>query len=148
MDNTPLDRKRVIHEDIIDTPEDRVVSSVEHRTTTVPSQRELRLAGLRRTQRIIYFIASAIAVLILLRFVLLALGANPENAFANFIYGVSGVFVAPFNTLFGDPTLGRSVFEISSLVAIAVYYLLAWGIAKIVTLVSAPPDATGAAYDA
>ena len=143
-----IDRERVIREDIVETPGERTVASVEQRTTTVPSSRERRLAALRRTQRIIYFIASAIAVLILLRFVLLALGANPENTFANLIYGLSGIFVAPFNTLFGDPTFGRSVFEISSLVAIAVYYLLAWGIAKIVTLVSAPPDATGAAYDA
>lgn len=143
-----IDRDRVIHEEVLETPGERSVASVEHSTTTVPSGRERRLAGLRRTQRIIYFIASAIAVVILLRFVLLLLGANADNTFANLVYGLSGVFVAPFNTLFGEPTFGNSVVEISSLVAIAVYYLLAWGIAKIVTLTTAPPDATGASYDA
>lgn len=142
-----IDQKRVIHEDVVETPEQTSVASVEHRTTRVPSERERRLASLRRTQRIIYFIASAFAVIILLRFILLALGANPENGFANLIYGLSGILVAPFNTLFGDPTFGSSVIEISSLVAIAVYYLLAWGIAKLVTLTMAPPDPTGQAYE-
>jgi len=143
-----VERERIVREEIVETPGQRAVASVEHRTTTVPSERERRLASLRRTQRVIYFVASAIAVLIMLRFGLLAMGANPGNAFASFVYGLSGLFVAPFNTLFGEPTFGNSVFELSSLVAIAVYYMLAWGVIKVVTLASAPPDATGAAYDA
>ncbi|MBC8159870.1 MAG: YggT family protein [Roseiflexaceae bacterium] len=139
--------ERVIHEEVVATPVRTTVASVEHSTTRIPGDRERRLASLRRNQRIIYFIATAIAVLILLRFTLLALGANAENAFANLVYGLSGLFVAPFTTLFGQPTFGNSVFEISSLIAIAVYYLLAWGIIKIVTLTTAPPDATGRSYE-
>lgn len=141
-----IDRNRVIQEDVVATPDETTVSSVEHSTTVVPSGREQRLATLRRIKQIIYFIASAFAVVILLRFVLLALGANPDNTFANLVYGLSGILVAPFNSLFGDPTFGKSVFEISSLVAIAVYYLIAWGISRIFTLSYAPPDATGQAY--
>lgn len=142
-----VERERVIQEDVVQTPEGQHVASVSHSTTVVPSERERRLAALRRTKQVIYFIASAFAVLILLRFVLLALAANPSNTFANLVYSLSGILVAPFNTLFGEPQFGNSVFEISSLVAIAVYYLLAWGIAKIITLTSAPPDPTGAAYE-
>ncbi len=143
-----IDRNRVVREDIVETPGRRIVSSVEHNTVRVPSERERRLATLARIKQVIYFIASAFAVLILLRFVLLALGANPANAFANLVYGLSGILVAPFNTLFGyEPQFANSVIEISSLVAIAVYYLLAWGIAKIVALSYAPPDPTGQAYE-
>lgn len=142
-----IDRNRVIEENVVRTPERQSVASVEHSTTVVPSERERRLASLRRTKQIIYFIVTAIAALILIRFVLLALGANPANAFANLIYSLSGIFVAPFNTLFGEPAFGNSVIEISSLVAIAVYYLLGWGIARIVTLAAAPPDPSGNAYE-
>ncbi len=142
-----IDENRVIREEVIDTPEEQTVSRVEQRTIAVSSDREIRLAGVRRIQRIIYFIASAIAIVILLRFILLVLGANADNAFANFIYGLSGVFVAPFTTLFGEPTFGNSVIEISSLIAIAVYYLIAWGIAKIITLTMAPADASGESYE-
>jgi uncharacterized protein YggT (Ycf19 family) len=142
-----VERERVIREDIVETPEGRQVASVTHNTTVVPSAHERRLAGVRRAKQFIYFIASVIAVIILLRFILLALAANPANSFANFIYSLSGIFVGPFNTLFGEPQFGNSVLEISSLVAIVVYYLIAWGIAKLVTLTSAPPDASGAAYE-
>lgn len=142
-----VERERVIEEEVVDTPHQRSVASVAHSTTVVPSERERRLASLRRVRQAIYFVASAIAALILIRFVLLALGANPDNSFANLIYGLSGIFVAPFNTLFGEPSFGNSVFEISSLVAIGVYYLLAWGISRVVTLSYAPPDPTGQAYE-
>jgi hypothetical protein len=139
--------QRVIREKIVETPQHTAVSSVEQRTTYVPSEADQRLASLRRIRQIVYFIASAIAVLILLRFGLLLLGANPDNAFANFVYSLSGVFVAPFNTLFGEPQFGNSVLEISSLIAIAVYYLIAWGIVKVITLSTAPQDPSGRAYE-
>ena len=144
---TPNGQQRVIREDIVETPSATSVSSVEQRTTYVPSAAEERLASIRRIRQIVYFVASAIALVILMRFALLLLGANPDNAFANFVYGVSGVFVAPFNTLFGEPAFGNSVLEISSLVAIAVYYLIAWGFMRIVTLTTAPSDPSGQAYE-
>jgi YggT family protein len=142
-----VEREQIIEEDVVRTPDGQRVTSVAHSTTVVPSERDRRLASVRRTQQIIYFIASAIGVIILLRFILLALGANPASPFASFMYSLSGIFVAPFNALFGEPQFGSSVIEISSLIAIAVYYLIAWGIAKIVTLTAAPSDPTGAAYE-
>ena len=142
-----VDRNRVIEEDVVRTPRYTSVASAEHSTTVVPTKRERRLAGLARVQQIIYFVASVFAVIIFLRFVLLLLGANPANGFAHFIYGVSSPLVAPFLSLFGsEPQYGNSMLEISSLVAIAVYYLVAWGIAKIITLTAAPPDPTGQTY--
>jgi YggT family protein len=142
-----IDREQVVQEDVVQTPAGKQVRSESHSTTMVPSERDTRLASLQRIKQIIYFIVTAIAVIIVLRFVLLMLAANPDNTFANFIYGLSGIFVAPFNSLFGEPQFGNSVFEVSSLVAIAVYYMLAWGISKIVTLTTAPPDPTGTTYE-
>lgn len=85
-------------------------------------------------QRIIWFIAGFISVIVALRFIFLLLGANQGAAFTDFIYSLSGVFVAPFVGIFGEPVYGTSVFEMSSLLAIIIYLLIAWGLAKLVTI--------------
>lgn len=90
--------------------------------------------GVVVAQRVAWFIVGVITVIIALRFVLLLLGANREAGFTEFIYGLSSVFVAPFVGIFGEPTYGTAVFEISSLLAIVVYLLIGWGIAKLLTL--------------
>ncbi|MEO5627450.1 MAG: YggT family protein [Candidatus Saccharimonadales bacterium] len=87
----------------------------------------------------IWFILGVIEVMIGLRFVLKILGANPANAFVDFIYSVTGVLTAPFDTIFGVTSapagqVVKSVFEPSILVAAAIYALLAWGIVKLLTL--------------
>jgi succinate dehydrogenase hydrophobic anchor subunit len=86
-------------------------------------------------ERIVWMIAGVLLTLLAFRFVLALLGANPNNAFANFIYSVSHPFVAPFFSLFGyDLRYGISRFETFTLVAMAVYAIVAFGIAKILTL--------------
>lgn len=77
--------------------------------------------------RIIWFIASIIIGLLLFRFLLLLFGANPDNGFADFIYTASHPFAAPFFGLFNydGEISNRSYFEASTLVAIAVYTLIA-----------------------
>lgn len=85
-------------------------------------------------QRVVWFIAGLISILIALRFVFLLLGANREASFTDFIYSVSAPLVAPFTGIFGEPSYSASVFEVSSLLAIVIYLLIAWGIAKLVTI--------------
>lgn len=85
--------------------------------------------------RIVYFIFGVIIAFIVLRFILLLLAANQGNGFVDFVYGVSGVFVAPFYGIFGNtPAFGSSVLDVSSIVAIIVYALIAWAIVSLVTI--------------
>lgn len=86
--------------------------------------------------RIIWLVAGVISAILALRFVLALLGANPNNAFASFIYSISRPFVAPFFGLFSyDSTYtGVGRFELFTLVAIAVYLLLAWLLSKIINV--------------
>ena len=86
--------------------------------------------------RIIMFVFGVIEVLIAIRFVLMLTGANAEAGFAKLIYGVSGVFMAPFAALFSTQQAGGAVFEWSALVAIAVYALVAWGLVALIRAVS------------
>ncbi|MES2876671.1 MAG: YggT family protein [Patescibacteria group bacterium] len=85
-------------------------------------------------KRIVYYIGGFIMALIALRFLFLLLGANRGSGFVDFLYGFSGIFVAPFAGIFGEPTFGVSYVEVSSIVAIVVYALLMVGIGKLFTL--------------
>jgi hypothetical protein len=86
--------------------------------------------------RVVYFVFGAIEILIGARFLLLLFGANPQAGFVAFVYGFSGIFMAPFNTVFKTQTAAGATFEWSALVALAVYALLAWGIVALITAVT------------
>ena len=88
-----------------------------------------------KIQKGIYLLFGILEGLLGIRFVLGLLGANPAAGFAQFIYGVTGPFIAPFAGLFAQPRFEGSVFEFNALVAIVVYALIAWVLVKIVGLV-------------
>ena|SRR5581483_2341590 len=133
----PAAASRGIYEQRVATPGNRQVVRSEHVYT--PSEATRRAAVIARTKQIIYFIFGVINVLLVLRFIFLALGASQASPFVNFIYGLSRPFVLPFQGIFGEPTLGDSVLEWASLVGIAIYMLIAYGLARLVELVYAPP---------
>ena len=82
----------------------------------------------------IYLIFGIIEGLIAIRFVLRALGANPQAGFASFVYGITAPLLTPFVGLFGTPQSNGSVLELHAIVAIIVYALVAWGLAKVAWL--------------
>jgi hypothetical protein len=91
-------------------------------------------------QRVVWYLVGFIIALLVLRLVLLMFAANDTAAFVNFIYTLSGLFAAPFFGIFNyQPTYGQFTFEISTVVAIVVYALIGWGVAKLATL-SRPQD--------
>lgn len=108
---------------------------VARTTETVEDTSRDKVHGQTVAERVVWYIAGVLLVLLAFRFVLTLLGANQANGFANFIYSTSHPFVAPFFGLFGyNLSYGVSRFETFTLVAIAVYALVAWGIAKLLTI--------------
>ena len=85
-------------------------------------------------QRIVWYIAGFIITFLALRIILLLLGANQGNVFVDLVYAIGGFFAAPFTGIFGQPTFGQLYFDTASLVAIVIYTLLAWGVARLFTL--------------
>ena len=86
-----------------------------------------------------YFVLGVLEVILLLRLIFRLLGANQDNAFIMFLYNLSHLFVAGFNGIFNDQTLGRNgVFELSTLIAMLIYALLAWGIVSLGRVIVAP----------
>jgi YggT family protein len=94
-----------------------------------------RRIAANRVVQFVYWLFGLIEGLIVIRFVLKAFGANPSAGFAQFIYGVTAPLVAPFYGLFGNPAAQGSVLELHSIVALIVYGLLAWLIAKLTWIV-------------
>lgn len=95
---------------------------------------------------VIYFLFGILEILLAFRFVLKLTGAGLGSGFVNFIYGLSGIFVAPFEGIFrmwfGQGSETTSVFEPSTLVALVVYAILAWGIVKIISISSGEKQPT------
>src|SRR5258708_19016886 len=97
-------------------------------------------SAIARIVRIIYFIFAVLEALLGLRVILHLLGANPENAFANLIYAITQPFVALFATLFADPKLGGfAVLELTTIVAMIVYAVIAWIIGRVIWLALSRP---------
>lgn len=135
----------VLRERVVRTPEGTTFTEEAQSTLAVPSPLERQQARAYRIRRIVYFVTHTIAIFTFIRFVLLLLGANPENVFTQFIVLITTPFVAPFIGLFGLPVPfdGTSQFDPSLLFAIAIYYLFAWIIARIATFAVTRPVGEG-----
>jgi hypothetical protein len=106
----------------------------EVRTSQRESNQEQRIFSFKATQWI-WLGLGIIEALIGLRIVLKLIAANPESPFAAFIYNVSAIFLYPFAGLVGTPAAGGVVLELSSIIAMLVYALLAWGLERIVWVI-------------
>jgi len=114
-----------------ETREVRSVDGEPERTVTTDPATNAQFTA----ANFVWYIAGLLEALLALRFVLALLGANPANVFANFVYTISYPFVAPFFSLFNyDLHYGVSHFESYTLVAMVVYGLIAYAIARLITI--------------
>jgi len=84
---------------------------------------------------VVWLLLSIFEALLALRFVLKLIGANPASPFAVALYGFTGLFLYPFAGLIGTPAMGDMVLEISTLIAMAVYALIAWAVERIIFVI-------------
>jgi cation transport ATPase len=117
-------------------------NQVEQREEVVENKNVSRANNLYWVTTVTYFVLGVLEVILFLRFIFRLLGANEGNAFITFLYSLSLVFVGAFNGIFNDQALGHSVFELSTLTAMLIYALIAWGIVSLGRLVFVP-RATG-----
>jgi hypothetical protein len=70
--------------------------------------------------------------LLAFRFLLRLFAANPAAGFTDFIYDATRPFVSPFTAVFNVTRVeGGSVFEWTTLLAMLVYWLLAWAVIRL-----------------
>lgn len=89
---------------------------------------------------LVYFFFGALDVLLAFRLVLKFMGASISSGFVGLIYSLTGIFIVPFEGIFrrwfAQGVETTSVFEPSTLVALIVYAVLAWGIVKLIRISS------------
>lgn len=90
-----------------------------------------RTKPLFRGTQVVWYLLGVLEILLAFRFFLKLLGANPSAGFSAFIYKISYLFVAPFLNVFRVVQIEGSVFEWTTLLAMLVYGVVAWGIIKL-----------------
>ena len=113
-------------------------AATEQVTRDVAAEGRLRFLQI---DRILYTLLGILEILLGLRFVLKLIAANPDSGFTVFIYGITGLFIAPFKALIGTPTFGGSSFEVTTLIAMAVYALLFWVLARVIQIATSQTTA-------
>jgi YggT family protein len=106
-------------------------------------QEEKRLQAARQNGTVVwlinsvYWLAGMLELLLLIRFLLRLLNANPKNEFARLINNLSDPFIAPFSTLFVSPTSngGTNIFDINVVIAIFAYALLSYLVVSLLRLI-------------
>jgi len=127
----------------VDRREETVVTqqpgfaATEQVTRDVAAERRL---GQYQLNRIIWTILGILEVLLVLRFILKLIGANPNSGFATFMYGLSGLFTAPFTGLVPTWFAGDIVLEVTTLIAMAIYALIFWGVVRIIPILIDRPN--------
>jgi len=91
--------------------------------------------------RFIWTILGIINALLAIRFLLKLLSANPAAGFTNFIYSITTPLVAPFDGVLRSTVTGTAVFEWFTILAMVIYWLLAWAIVRLFTTASSRPVA-------
>ena len=89
---------------------------------------------LYRGTQIVWYILGLIEILLAFRFVLKFLAANPGAGFSSFIYNVTYVFAAPFLSVFHITQIAGSVLEWTTILAMFVYWVVAYGIVKLLLM--------------
>jgi len=86
---------------------------------------------------LINFVFGLAELLIGARILLKLLGANPATPFVNWIYEMSRTLIYPFQGIFPSPTLtGGFVLEMSAVVALLIYALIAYLISEFIRFIS------------
>lgn len=122
------------HDRPLEAERSEATTTDEHVEAMVVDPHAGRRAAARKLTGAVYLLFGLLAVLVALRAILRLLGANPASPFAASLFALTSPLLAPFVGLFPRIQLPGGVFEPEALVAVVVYLLLAWLLARVVWL--------------
>ena len=109
-------------------------------TTTKNTSVKSTVTNSQTVEYLFYFFFGALEILLTFRLVLKLTGASVSSAFVGLIYGLSGIFVLPFEGIFrrgfAQGLETTSILEPSTLVAIIVYAVLALGAVRLLRILT------------
>lgn len=94
-----------------------------------------RRLGVFQMTRLLWAGLSLLEISLLLRILLKLMGANPENGFTMLVYAFTLLPTAPFDGLTPTWVSGETILEVSTLIAMAVYWLFVWIVARAIPIV-------------
>ena len=94
-----------------------------------------RRLGVFQMTRLLWAGLGLLEISLLLRVLLKLIGANPDNGFTMLIYAFTLLPTAPFTGLTPTWVSGETILEVSTLIAMAVYWLVVWIIARAIPIV-------------
>lgn len=124
LERDPIDRRKKV---VVEQHGDHV-----HEEHVV---RDINLEYRESVYKVVQFVwllFGALEGLIAVRMLLKLIGANPGSWFAALVYQLSDLFLWPFQNLTVNPAFGNFVFELTSLIALLVYALIAWGLVRLI----------------
>ena len=110
------------------------------------TQTKGKATGYQTIEYLVYFLFGALEVLLAFRLVLKLTGASISSTFVGLIYGLTGIFILPFEGIFrrgfAQGVETTAVLEPATIVAIIAYAVLALGIVKLVRILSGKQQAS------
>lgn len=122
------------------TPDRVIINSKDSDEPIMTTQVQTSATKSQTSEYLVYYIFGGLEILLAFRLVLKLMGASIASGFVSLIYGITGLFTSPFEGIFSR-TLSQgiettSVLEPATIVAILVYALLAWGVVKLIRIIS------------
>lgn len=134
----PLPMKPAHHHTTVEPPETVEMQESTEVETTYATEVDAPPSSSRRqrrTHKTIRFIFAVIEVLLLIRFFLRLIGANPASPFGIFLFGLTDPLAAPFASLLDNPIIGKSVIEFTTILALIIYPIFGWILGRTLQLV-------------
>ncbi len=88
-----------------------------------------------RLYQVIWYILGVVEIILASRILLKLIGANLNSGFTSLIYSISAPFASPFRGVLGTTVNETNVIEWSTIIAMAVYAVVAFGLVKLVQLI-------------
>ena len=114
--------------------------TAENTNPVMATQVKIAATNYQKIEYLIYFFFGILDILLAFRLVFKLTGAGTSSAFVSFIYGITGLFILPFEGIFRrgiSPGIETTaILEPATIVAFFVYALAAWGVVKLVRIFS------------
>lgn len=89
---------------------------------------------IHKTNNVVWYLTGVVEALLGLRLLFRLFGANSANALVDLIYTLSAPLVAPFRGIFGTPAANGFVLEWSTILAMVIYYIIAYALVEMFRL--------------
>ena len=118
------------------TPPNHTPNPLPSGKPPTPSGGATRHDAIEKVEQITMFTYFGIAALLMFRFVLSLFGASRTTPFVDFVFQLTTPFMIPFEAMFGGPRgVANYQLEFEVLVALIVYGLIFFGIARLIRII-------------